>query len=280
MMLKKNVIALVYDFDGTLTPEPMQEYTVLPKLKVKPSRFWKEVHQEARKTGSDELLTYMRLLLKYAKSQEKLFTKEEFKKIAAKIEYFDGVETWFGRINRYVRKIGRRKCKIRHYVISSGMMEILKGIKIRKHFARVYASQYYFEYNLVPVFPKILITGTEKTQYLFRINKGLEDLKQNVNEHMPEIKRPIPFSQMIYVGDGMTDVPCMAVMKKNGGHAIAVYKPNTPNAKRKCLKLLEAGRVDFIAPADYRRGQELERKIRLLLDAIMAAINCRRELEA
>ncbi len=140
---------------------------------------------------------------------------------------------------------------MRHYLVSSGLTEIIEGTSIYPRFHNVFASEYWFEAYETP-FPKRVITDTGKTQYLFRINKGIEDLGVGINEHMAEDARPIPFANMIYFGDGDTDVPSMAVMRKNGGHAIAVHTPG--KSKAKCVDLFRAGRVDFFAPADYRRG--------------------------
>ena len=141
---------------------------------------------------------------------------------------------------------------LRHYLISSGLTEIIEGTTIYKRFHNVFASEYWFEAYDLP-YPKRVITDTGKTQYLFRINKGVEDLGESINQHMPEGARPIPFANMIYFGDGDTDVPSMAVMRKNGGHAVAVYPPQA-KGKAKCVDLFKAGRCDFFAPADYRAG--------------------------
>ncbi|HET9653317.1 MAG TPA: hypothetical protein VFP36_14040, partial [Usitatibacter sp.] len=138
-------------------------------------------------------------------------------------------------------------------------------------------SEYYFNHHGVATFPKFLVTGTMKTQFLFRINKGIEAVTESIDEHMPEAERPIPFQNIVYVGDGMTDVPSMALSKKSGGHAVAVYDPRGAKGRATCVKLLDAGRVDFIAEADYRRGSKLSRRVELLLDAIIANIAYNRE---
>jgi hypothetical protein len=166
---------------------------------------------------------------------------------------------------------------LQHYLISAGQKEILDGVSIRKHFKRIYASEYHFNHHGVATFPKLLVTDTLKTQFLFRINKGLELVTESINEHMPEAERPIPFSNMVYVGDGMTDVPSMALTKKSGGHTVAVYDPKSERQRAICRKLLEAGRADFIAEADYRKASKLSRRVELLLDAIIADVAYRRE---
>lgn len=203
----QNTIAIVYDFDGTLSPQPMQEYTVLPKISVKPANFWRQVNQESRETVSESMLVYMRLLLKKADDKETHIGRNDLKEMGSAIKYFPGVETWFARTNAIIKKEGKGKIKVQHYVISAGLREILEGTAIKKHFKKIYASEYHFDHHDRAIFPKLLITDTTKTQYLFRINKGREDLGESINEHMPEKLRPIPFANIIYIGDGITDVP-------------------------------------------------------------------------
>ena len=164
---------------------------------------------------------------------------------------------------------------LRHYLVSSGLTEIIEGTRIYRRFHNVFASEYWFDAYDLP-YPKRVITDTGKTQYLFRINKGVEDLGESINDHMPEAERPIPFANMIYFGDGDTDVPSMAVMRKNGGHAIAVHPPGKSRAK--CVDLFKAGRCDFFAPADYRRGSELFKRTCLLLDRMLADIRVQEEV--
>ena len=273
----QNTIALVYDFDGTLSPQPMQEYTVLPKIGVEPAHFWAMVNAEARATESDPMLVYMRHIIEALDLAKVDVKREDFAAMASAIEYFPGVTTWFTRMNAYVKKRSRGTVKLQHYLISAGQKEILDGVSIRKHFKRIYASEYHFNHHGVATFPKLLVTDTLKTQFLFRINKGLELVTESINEHMPEAERPIPFANMIYVGDGMTDVPSMALTKKSGGHTVAVFDPKSERQRGICVKLLDAGRADFIAAADYRKASKLSRRVELLLDAIVADVAYRRE---
>ena len=163
---------------------------------------------------------------------------------------------------------------VRHYLISSGLTEIIEGTSIFKRFHNVFASEYWFDAYDLP-YPKRVITDTGKTQYLFRINKGIEDLGESINHHMPEDQRPIPFANMIYFGDGDTDVPSMALMRKSGGHAIAVHPPG--KTKNKCVDLFKAGRVDFFAAADYRTGTDLFKRTTLLLDHMLTDIRMKEE---
>ena len=277
----QNTIAMVYDFDGTLSPQPMQEYTVLPKIGIEPAAFWTRVHKEATETGSDPMLVYMRLMMEMLyKNDDVRITREDFAAMAERIQYFPGVEEWFSRVNAYVKKRSGAAVNIHHYIISAGQKEILEGVSIRKYFKQIYASEYHFNQYGIANFPKLLITDTSKTQFLFRINKGKEEISESINEHMPEADRPIPFANIIYIGDGMTDVPSMALTTKSGGHSLAVFNPKLAKSKATCVRLLDAGRVDFIAPADYRDGSKLARRVQLLLDSVIAGIAYAAEVAA
>ncbi len=276
--MKQNTIAIIYDFDGTLTPKTMQEYTLLPRLGIKSKSFWDNIIKETRATGAETMMVYMRHLLDYSSKKNIKISKNEFYKMAKNIEYYNGVDSWFTRINKYVKKISDNDVSIHHYIISAGHMEILDGISIKKHIKKIFASEYYFDSSNLAVFPKIVVTDTTKTQYIFRINKGRENLSESINEHMPENKRPIPFDNMIYIGDGLTDVPSMALLKKEGGHSIAVYQKN-PHQIKISKGLLKARRVDFIAPADYDDGSELCQKMLLLINYVTAKIKYKLKLE-
>jgi phosphoserine phosphatase len=258
MASKKNIIAMVYDFDGTLSPQPMQEYTVFPELKIQPGKFWKEVKAENRAINGEEIITYMMLMLKKATEQQLKISKIELGRMAKKIEYFPGVETFFDRINKFAEEISDNKVRVKHYIISSGLKEILGKVKIKKHFENIFASEFHYDAYGRPLYPKLVVTDTVKTQFLFRINKGREKIHENINEFMKEEDRSVPFSSIIYIGDGLTDVPCMTVTTKNGGTSIAVFKPRKIKDISKCKELFKHERVDYIAEADYRNGSELD----------------------
>jgi hypothetical protein len=286
----KKTIALVYDFDGTLSPRPMQEYSFLPQLGIKAADFWAECTKIARAENADPLITYMHLMYKKAKEKGIRVDRKDLVAQGAAVELYPGVTTWFDEIDAYVRaRAGIEGVVVKHYLVSSGLTEIIEGTSIYPKFANVFASEYWFDAYDLP-FPKRVITDTGKTQYLFRINKGMEDQFASINTHMPEAARPIPFSNMIYFGDGETDVPSMALLKKNGGHAIAVHGPvETARASKKkapaahsgetkCIELFRAGRCDFYAEADYREGSALFKRTCLLLDRMLADIRVREEM--
>lgn len=277
--MKQDCIAIIYDFDGTLTPKTMQEYTLLPRLGIKSKNFWEDIVQETKKTGAETMMVYMRHLLDCATEKKLSISKSEFLKMSKDIEYYDGVTTWFNKINKYVQNKSNSKIRVHHYIISAGHLEILEGISIKKYIKKIFASEYYFNKKNIAVFPKIVVTDTTKTQYLFRINKGKENLADSINEHMEETKRPIPFDNMIYIGDGLTDVPSMALIKKEGGHSIAVYQNNRTQIKIS-ESLLRANRVDFIAPADYSEKSILYENMQYLLDYVIAKIKYRLKLQS
>lgn len=276
----QNRIAIVYDFDGTLSPQPMQEYTVLPKLGVVPGEFWAKVDEEAKATEAEPMLVYMRQLIELAEAKGIHIGREDFTAMGSNVEYFPGVEDWFQRINQYVNTEAQNKVEIDHYIISAGIREILEGVSIRNEFRRVYASEYFYNHHNTATFPKLLITDTTKTQFLFRINKGLEHLSESINAHMAEEARAVPFRNIVYIGDGLTDVPSMAVTRQNGGNAIAVYNETSDKERNVCRNLLKAERVNFIAAADYQAGSILEKRTQTLLRSIITDIEYQQELHA
>ncbi len=271
-VFKQNTVAVVYDFDGTLVPKPMQEYTILPNLGIAGQAFWDKVNEETKKYEADKIVTYMRLLLEEVEANRAHITRDTLREQAQGIEYFPGVDTWFDRINKYINEKSKGKVKVKHYIISAGLKEILEGISIKKYFHRMYACEYFFDHHDLPKFPTVVINDTTKTQFLFRINKGRERITETINEYMPEEDRPIPFENIVYIGDGLTDVPCMTLTKKGGGHAIAVYTPNSPKGKTVCKKLADSERIDFFVPADYREGKKLEVRMKLIMDVVIAKI--------
>jgi 2-hydroxy-3-keto-5-methylthiopentenyl-1-phosphate phosphatase len=277
LFFKQDTIALVYDFDGTLSPQPMQEYTVLPELGEDPAQFWDECTDEARKHNADPMLTYMRLLQEKMESQDTHLDRDELRRLASGIEYFPGVLSWFDRVNQHVAEKSCGEVRLEHYIISAGLKEILAGVEIRKHFKKMFASEYYFDEEGVAKFPTVVVNDTSKIQFLFRINKGILDINESINDYMPEDERPVPFQNMIYIGDGLSDVPSMTVTKNNGGYAVAVYESERQSAFETCKKLMNAGRIDYFAPANYQEGEPLEHRVKLLLDVIVANVLLEKE---
>lgn len=269
-MSKKHArIAIAYDFDGTLAPGNMQEHQFLPDIGMTPKKFWEEVKELAKQHQADEVLVYMNLMLKKASANNVAVRKNDFKKRGESITLFPGVEGWFDRINAYA---DGKAVKLQHVLISSGNEEIFAGTPIRKKFTQVYASKYMFDSNGVADWPALAINYTTKTQYLFRINKDVHDLSDNaaVNKVVPKRKRPVPFENIVFIGDGDTDIPCFRLVKDQGGLSIAVYTPSKKGSKDKAQKHVNDGRVHCAVPASYGEGSNLDRIIKAQIDAVAA----------
>lgn len=263
MSKRYTTVAFIYDFDGTLVPGNMQEHSFIPSVRHSKGRFWQEVKKLAHVNDMDEISAYMLYMCITANHERdglrRPLSRKVLKQAGAKLPLFDGVFTWFGRINRYARK---NHIKVEHYVISSGLKEMISGCKIGRRFKRIFASSFYYEKGGdVAAWPANVVNYTTKTQYLFRINKGCHSMSDNkqINHFMEQADRPVPFENMVYFGDGDTDVPCLKVVTQNGGNGVVVYKPKTKGAKEKASKLISEKRARFMATADYRRGRELEK---------------------
>lgn len=265
-MQEKPIFALLYDFDRTLSPRDMQEYAFIPGIKMTKEAFWAECDKTMLENNMDQILAYMYVMLKKAKGKI-LFTRDELRKLGKGVELFDGVKTWFKRIDDYAEKRGM---KAEHYIISSGLKEIIEGTSIAENFERIYAAEYCYDEDGVPCWPAMAVNYTSKTQFLFRINKGVLDVTENdaLNEFMPEDKRRVPFRNMVYIGDGLTDVPCMKLVRTYGGHSIAVYQ----DSKERVNNLLIHERVDYVLKANYTKGSELEKAVFAIIDHA-AAVN-------
>lgn len=261
--MKKPIVAIMYDFDKTLCTKDMQEYTFIPSLAESAKEFWEETTQLARKEKMDAILTYMYLMLKKSKAKNKKISRQAFIDAGRDIELYPGVNDWFDRIKKYGLDNG--VC-IEHYIISSGLKEIIEGCPISDKFKQIYACEFHYDVNGVADWPKTAVNYTNKTQYLFRINKGILDLSNDreLNKFVHEDDRRVPFRNMIYIGDGMTDVPCMKLVKLNGGHSIAVYKKD----KTAGNELLKDRRVDYTLKADYREGKELDSIVKNIIEQI------------
>lgn len=264
------VVAVCYDFDKTLSPKNMQEYMLLDQLGVTNHvEFWDKSNAFAKREQMDQILSYMRLIVKEAEylADSDSLTKKHLHEMGKKIELFAGVDTWFERINKHAEALGL--C-VEHYVISAGLKEMIEGTSIAKEFQEIYASSFYYDKNGVPKWPKQVVNGTQKTQYIFRINKGgCPDLsnESELNRVVEKDKRRIPFPNIMYLGDSDTDIPAMKVVTENGGKAIGVYNPEDGGAG-KVTKYLSEGRLSFFAPADYSKGSPLEEYVKKTLTQI------------
>ena len=259
-----NIIAIVYDYDHTLSPCYMQEDTIFRRLGIDPKEFWISSTALIKAKGYDPELAYMKRLLE--NEQAKMLSNADLKEMGKDLKFFSGVPDVFQELEEIVHQDRYGECDIHleHYVVSSGLKAILDGSQIAGHVKAIFGCEFDEEDGHIS-FPKRTISHTQKTQFLFRVNKGLLNMDQDVNDHMPEEARRVPFHHMVYIGDGPTDVPCFTLMKKNGGFAVAVYNPkdDTRGSFKKCYQLARhADRVHFMAPADYGQGSHL----RLILD--------------
>lgn len=260
---RKPTIAICYDFDRTLSPKNMQEQGFLEKIGCpNADTFWQESNEMANKNNMDKNLSYMYKMIHEARGKS-LFTKNTLKDLGKDIEFFPGVNKWFKRINKYGESKG---VLIEHYIISSGLKEIIEGTKIAQYFDKIYACSFLYDDQNVPIWPAQVINYTNKTQFLFRISKGILDINDDkVNDYIPEDKLHIPFRNIVYIGDSDTDIPCMKLVNVNGGHSIGVYDPNT-NDKTKVFKMMRENRIRYYAPADYSKDKELDKLIKLIID--------------
>lgn len=270
----QSIIAIVYDFDGTLSPGNMQEETIFKAYGIDKKKFWAKSQKLVHGKGYEQTLAYLKLLVTDPVFKKKPLTKKMMKELARRVPYYPGVEEgYFDQLEVFMRAIPDAvECGIRleHYIISSGLKEILDGVSIRKYFKKIYACEYDYQ-NGRPSFPKLVINDTNKTQFLFRINKGKLDLAESINQHMPEEQRRIPFRNMIYIGDGITDVPSMTVMRKAGGNAIAVYDP-ARSVPREVKKMIAEKRAEHFAPADFRPQALLVKILHRTLKKIIYSI--------
>ena len=253
-MSNQPIIALLYDFDKTLCTQDMQNYAFIPSLGLAPGDFWKIANDFGRREKMDSVLAYMYAMLRESEKRGLSLTRRQLNRCGRSVSFFPGVTDWFQRINRYGGLLG---VQVEHYVISSGLREIIEGSAIAGAFKEIYASEFYYDENGAPVWPRLAVNFTAKTQFVYRINKGVLDVSDDrtLNDSMPDDSKRVPFSNMIYLGDGLSDVPCMKMMRAYGGQAIAVYQAVN---RRGVEQLLRQRRVDFIYPADYREGTALE----------------------
>ncbi len=255
-------IAIMYDFDKTLSPRDMEEYSLIPRLGYDhPSQFWKEVAKLSSENCMDPISAYLYLLKRKYEEDERPLRKDNFESLGKDVELFPGVATWFSRMNAYAEEAG---FALEHYIISSGMSEIIEALPIAKEFKKIYACRYFYDEHGDAKWPARIVNYTTKTQYIFRINKQVLDESNDnaLNEYVAMGERPVPFERMIYVADGFTDIPCMRLIKDYGGKAIAVYDQNQLVA----YQLLKDGRANFAVKADYSEGSEMETLVKQIID--------------
>ena len=262
-------IALIYDFDGTLAAGNMQEYDFIPAVGKSNFEFWNEANHLAEEQDADQILTYMALMIRSAQAKGLSLRREAFQESGKKVVFYPGVEEWFDRINAYGAERGVR---ILHYINSSGLKEIIEGTAIADRFSKIYACSFLYNVDGIAYWPAVAVNYTNKTQFIFKINKGVESVYDTklVNQYMEERSRPVPFSRMIYVGDGTTDIPCMRLVKNFGGHSVAVYNPKDQQKRQEMNTLIRDNRVNHVCPADYTDGSEIDLVVKTIIDKCVA----------
>ena len=261
--VNKPVVAICYDFDKTLSPDNMQAQGYLQAIKYEcQDEFWKETNELARANCMDSNLAWMYLMLKGARGKE-IFRREMLARYGSQVELYDGVCEWFDRICRYGEERG---ITVEHYILSSGLKEMIEGTCIADKLTAIFASSFYYDEAGVAVWPAQVVNYTSKTQFLFRISKGVLDVNDNsVNDYVAPENIRVPFTNMVYIGDSETDIPCMKLVNSYGGYSVGVYDPVTGD-KSRVLKLLDEHRIGYFAPADYTEGSEMDALMKSILD--------------
>ena len=254
VVTQKPRMAICYDFDKTLSPDDMQSFTLIPSLGMRPEDFWPESNQLAKDNLMDNNLAWMYQLVVKSKALRKPLSRSYFNQVGKDVPLYNGVDTWFERVNQYGEENG---IEVHHYIISSGLKEIIEGSNIARHFSRVYASSYLYSADGVAEWPAQAVNYTNKTQFIFRIAKGIfEEYDERVNDSVPESALVTPYENIVYIGDSATDIPCMRLVKSKGGYSIGVFDPEK-NKREKVYQLFNDGRINFYAPADYSEDSEL-----------------------
>lgn len=269
----QTILAMIYDFDGTLSPHNMQEDTIFRAYGIPKNELWNQCGRLIG-NGYERTLAYLNLLIHAPYFQQNPLTRKALKKMASHLKYYPGVSSFFERMNRFVAAIPEVRewgIQLEHYIISSGMKEILEGADIYRFFKKVFACEYDYNARGSAVFPKLVINDTNKTQFLFRINKGKLNLNEDINSHMKDENRRIPFRNMLYIGDSQTDIPSMTVLQRYGGHAIAVFNPEC-GIPKVVKDLVREKRVDHFAPADYRKNSLLVSMIQRTLKKMIHTV--------
>ncbi|MBO5820083.1 MAG: haloacid dehalogenase-like hydrolase [Alistipes sp.] len=267
-MEKAYTVALIYDFDGTLAPGNMQEYDFIPAVGKSNKEFWHEANSLAEEQDGDAVLAYMARMIQEAQSKGLSLRREAFQESGRNVRYYKGVEGWFARMNAYAAERG---LNLLHYVNSSGLKEIIEGTSIAGEFKHIYACSFLYNVDGIAYWPAVAVNYTNKTQFIFKINKGVESVfdTKDVNRFMEESKRPVPFSRMIYFGDGTTDIPCMKLVKNFGGHSIAVYNPEEEGQRTILNELIRDNRVNHVCPADYSADSEIDTVVKTIIDKVV-----------
>lgn len=263
MAKKQPIVAILYDFDKTLATDDMQNFSFIPALGMEPEEFWGATGELSRKTGMEKILSYMYMMIHKCKEKDIPLTKEYLRELGKGVKFYDGVTTWFKRINTYGEEQG---VKVEHYILSSGTKEIIEGTSIAKEFKEIYACEFLFDkVSKIATWPKIAINYTAKTQFVFRVSKGALNSHDDVGVNTRTGEKRVPFRNIIYIGDGLTDIPCMTLVKEKGGKSIAIYPKGQ---KDKVYPLFEEERVNYICRGDYTFNSDIDKIVKLIINQV------------
>lgn len=259
---KRPIVAICYDFDKTLSPDDMQAQGYIQQVGYDVQAFWNESNRLAQQNGMDQNLAWMYEMKKHSEGKTP-FTREALRAYGSRVKLFPGVEKWFDRVRDYGNDVG---VEVEHYIISSGLKEMIEGTAIARQFKKIYASSFLFDENGVGIWPAMVVNYTNKTQFLFRIEKGVLDVNdQRVNDHFAPDQLRVPFRNMIYIGDSETDIPCMKLVNSHGGYSIGIYNKET-NDKTKVYKMMRDERIRYFVPSDYSEGAELDVLVKNIIE--------------
>ena len=264
--MSKPIIAIMYDFDKTLSTTDMQNYDFIPKLDMTPQEFWGSTGEFSKQTGCERILSYMYMMIVKCREKGIELTRNYLRECGKNIKYHPGVSTWFDRINKYGLENG---IQVEHYLVSSGTLEILEGCSIYDKFTNVYGCEFLYDEAGKPVWPKYAINYTQKTQFFFRIAKGVYDTANDDSVNAKTDGLRIPYDHIVYIGDGMTDVACMTLVNKNHGYSIGVY---TDDNKEKVNQIRTDKRCRFVVKADYSQDKDMEKVLKLIIDDVKSRI--------
>ncbi len=266
-MKQQTTIAIVYDFDGTLSPKNMQEYDFIPAIGQTIPEFWSGADSLSTTNDADSVLCYMERMITLARRAKLPLTLDRMRQMGRNIQLFDGVEEWFDEINKFASE---HNIVVQHYVNSSGIREIIEGASIADKFHKIYASSFLYNELGEAYWPAVAINYTNKTQFIFKINKGIESVQDAtlVNNYTPRNQRPVPFEQIIFVGDGLTDIPSMSLVHSLGGHSIAVYDPTRPDKRELMSQLIDEGRVNYVCKANYTPDSQMQKVVKTIIQKI------------
>ncbi len=260
--MAKPVVALIYDFDKTLATDDMQAFSFIPNLSMTSGEFWEMADNFSKKTGTESILSYLHVMIEECKKRGIKLTKEYLNELGKDVRFYEGVTTWFKRLNNYADSIG---IQLEHYIISSGNKEIIEGSSIAKEFKAIYGCEFLYDKDGIAYYPKCIVNYTLKTQYLFRICKGVTNPQDDKTVNQKVEEKHVEFRNMIYLGDGLTDIPCMTLIKEKNGKSIAVFQPNKKSIVE---QLLIDNRVNYVCKSDFKSNSPLEKLVKLILDSI------------